>query len=112
MVTKAIVSNNVPAPIIPLQSNIRNYVDKYLEDHADIPELIKEQKSVTIKTIQQILVERGIPAGLTYLAIVAWELNSQPSKSLESLFSKAFDQNKQIEIFRISPKTLKILQFI
>lgn len=77
LVTKTIVNSDVPAVIIPLQSSIRTYVDKYLEENAAMLERLKERKSGTFLTLQKILVKRGIPAGLTYLAIVESELNSR-----------------------------------
>jgi membrane-bound lytic murein transglycosylase D len=77
LVTKTIVNKDVTATIIPLQSGMRNYVDKYLDENAETLESIKERKSGVFKTIQKILVKRGIPAGLMYLAIVESELNSR-----------------------------------
>jgi membrane-bound lytic murein transglycosylase D len=82
IVAKAIVSNNVAATIVPLQSNIRNYVYKYLDENAAMLGRIKERKSGTFKTIQQILVKRGIPAELIYLAIVESELNSRATSKV------------------------------
>lgn len=79
MVTNTTV-NNI-ATIIPLQPNVRNYVDKYLDENAETLEQIRERNSTAFKTIQQILVGRGIPAGLMYLAIVESELkNSATSR--------------------------------
>ena len=78
--TKKMANNNVTI-IIPLQSNVRNYVDHYLDENAEILKSIKKRNSATFKTIQQILVKRGIPAGLMYLAIVESELkNSATSR--------------------------------
>lgn len=80
MATKTTSTNNVE-PIIPLQSNVRNYVDKYLDENAETLEQIKEHNNTAFKTIQQILVRRGLPAGLMYLAIVESELkNSATSR--------------------------------
>ena len=79
--TKKTVNNDVPATVIPLQSTVRKSVDQYLDENAEILESIKERKSATFKTIQKILVKRGIPAGLTYLAVVESELkNSATSR--------------------------------
>ena len=72
---KTTVSNNIPA-IIPLQSGIRKYVNDYLNENAETLEIIKERNSAKLKTIQKILVKRGIPAGLMYLAIVESELSN------------------------------------
>lgn len=77
LVAKTMVRTDLTATIIPLQSNMRKYVDKYLDENAATLEVIKERKSGTFINIQQILVRRGIPAGLMYLAIVESELNSR-----------------------------------
>lgn len=75
------MANNNDATIIPLQSNVRNYVDHYLDENAEILKSIKKRNGATFKTIQQILLKRGIPAGLMYLAIVESELkNSATSR--------------------------------
>ncbi len=68
-------NNNMP-PIIPLQSGVRKYVNDYLNENAETLEIIKERNSAKLKTIQKILVKRGIPAGLMYLAIVESELSN------------------------------------
>ncbi len=74
------VDNNV-ATFIPLQSNVRKAVDRYLDENAEILEIIKKRNSAAFKTIQKILVKHGIPAGLMYLAIVESELkNSATSR--------------------------------
>ena len=79
--TKKTVNNDVPATIIPLQSTVRKSVDQYLDENAEVLGSIKERKSATFKIIQKILVKRGIPAGLTYLAVVESELkNSATSR--------------------------------
>ena len=78
---KTIVNNNSTAKTIPLQSNMRNYVDQYLDENAETLESIKDRNSATFKTIQKILVKRGIPAGLLYLAVVESDLkNSATSR--------------------------------
>ena len=72
--------NNVPA-IVPLQAHFRNYVDKYLNENAEVLENIKERNNGKLNSIEEILVKRGIPAGLMYLAIVESELkNSATSR--------------------------------
>ena len=74
-------ANNNVATSIPLQATIRKYVDQYLDENAETLEHIKERNSAAFKTIQQILVKRGLPAGLMYLAIVESELkNSATSR--------------------------------
>jgi membrane-bound lytic murein transglycosylase D len=62
--------------IIPLQSNVRKYVVQYLNENSEILAKTKERNSASFKTIQQILVKRGIPAGLMYLAIVESDLKN------------------------------------
>ena len=77
---KITVKKNV-ATSIPLQSNIQKFVDQYLDENAEMLENIKERNSARIKTVQQILVKHGLPAGLMYLAIVESELkNSATSR--------------------------------
>jgi len=72
--------NNAPA-IVPLQAHFRNYVDKYLNENAEVLENIKERNNGKLNSIEEILVKRGIPAGLMYLAIVESELkNSATSR--------------------------------
>ncbi len=81
LATKTTVNNNV-ATIIPLQSNVRKYVDQYLDKNAEILEHIKKRNGATLKTIEQILVKRGIPAGLMYLAIVESELKNSATSGV------------------------------
>jgi len=76
LVTKATV-NNEETTSIPLQSNLHNYVDRYLDANGALLDQIKERNSDKLKTIQQILVKRGLPEGLMYLAIVESELKNR-----------------------------------
>jgi len=76
LATKTSTNNNIPADVIPLQANMRNYVDQYLDENAQDLQRIKERNGATFKIIQKIFVKRGIPAGLMYLAVVESELNS------------------------------------
>jgi len=62
---------------IPLQSNLHNYVDRYLDENAALLDQIKERNSDKLKTIQQILLKQGLPEGLKYLAIVESELKNR-----------------------------------
>ena len=75
VITTATVNNNI-ATTIPLQLNVRKYVNQYLDENAAILATIKDRNSTTFRTIQQILVKRGIPAELIYLAIVESELKN------------------------------------
>ena len=74
--TKTTMNNDVAASIVPLQSHLQRYVDHYLDVNTEALQQIKERKSAVCKTIQQILVKRGVPAGLMYLAIVESELKN------------------------------------
>ena len=75
------VNNNVVPTIIPLQAHFQNYVEKYLDENGETLEIIKERNCAKINTIQKILVKRGVPAELLYLAIVESELkNSATSR--------------------------------
>ncbi len=76
LVTKTKV-NDSKTTIIPLQSNLHKYVDRYLDENAAILDLIKERNGDKLKTIQQVLVKRGLPEGLMYLAIVESELKNR-----------------------------------
>lgn len=77
---KTMVNTNAVTNI-PLQSTVQKYVDQYLYTNAETLGQIKKRNSTTFKSIQQILVKRGLPAGLIYLAIVESELkNSATSK--------------------------------
>jgi membrane-bound lytic murein transglycosylase D len=76
LATKATVGNK-EATSIPLQSNLQKYVDRYLNENSEILDQIKERNSHQLKTIQQILVKRGLPEGLMYLAIVESELKNR-----------------------------------
>jgi len=62
---------------IPLQSNLHNYVDRYLDENATLLDQIKERNGDKLKTIQQILIKKGLPEGLMYLAIVESALKNR-----------------------------------
>lgn len=72
---RATANMNVAA-IVPLQSNLQNYVEKYLDENEEVLQQIKKSKSALLNTIREILLKRGVPAGLMYLAIVESELKS------------------------------------
>ena len=75
------VKSNVVPTIIPLQAHFQNYVEKYLDENGETLEIIKDRNNAKINTIQKILVKRGVPAELVYLAIVESELkNSATSR--------------------------------
>lgn len=63
--------------IIPLQPILHNYVERYLDENAALLDQIKERNGDKLKTIQQVLVKKGLPEGLMYLAIVESELKNR-----------------------------------
>ncbi|MBS4065105.1 MAG: lytic transglycosylase domain-containing protein [Chitinophagaceae bacterium] len=69
--------NNVPVAVtIPLQSSVQSFVDSYLDEHADLLDNIKQRNGKTFTLIQKILVKRGVPAELLYLAVVESKLKN------------------------------------
>lgn len=76
LIAKTTSSKTLIIPTIQLQSPVRGFVDRYLEKHAEMLDNIKEKNNGTLKTIQKILVKRGIPAELMYLAIVESKLKN------------------------------------
>jgi membrane-bound lytic murein transglycosylase D len=75
VIANTTVNKNLTS-IIPLQADVRKYVAQYLNENSEILAKIKERNSAAFTTIQQILVKRGIPAGLMYLAIVESDLKN------------------------------------
>ena len=74
--------NNKPEVIVPLQATIKNYVDEYLDENGETLAIIKERNTARLKAIQKILIKRGVPAELMYLALVESELkNTATSKA-------------------------------
>ena len=74
-------TNNHALITVPLQPRFQHYVQKYLATNAEILEQIRQTNAAKFSTIQRILVKRGIPAGMLYLAIVESELkNSATSR--------------------------------
>jgi membrane-bound lytic murein transglycosylase D len=76
LIAKTTATKNLITPTIQLQSSVRGFVDKYLEEHAEMLDNIKERNGSTFKTLQKILVKRGIPAELMYLAVVESKLKN------------------------------------
>ncbi|MDO9373991.1 MAG: lytic transglycosylase domain-containing protein [Ferruginibacter sp.] len=71
----------VISPVVPLQPRFQPYVQKYLATNGEILEQIRQTNAAKFNTIQKILVKRGIPPGMVYLAIVESELkNSATSR--------------------------------
>jgi membrane-bound lytic murein transglycosylase D len=69
--------NNVPVAVtIPLQSSVQSFVDSYLDEHADVLDNIKQRNGKTFTLIQKILVKKGVPAELLYLAVVESKLKN------------------------------------
>ena len=61
---------------IPLQLPVQSFVNTYLDEHADLLDRIKEDNKSTFTLIQKILVKRGVPAQLMYLAVVESKLKN------------------------------------
>lgn len=105
-------NNDAPAKAVPLQSGLQHYVDHYLDENAEILQNIKEQNGTTFKTIRNILVKRGVPAGLLYLAIVEsdlknsatsgsgaagiWQLMPETARTLGLQVNRKTDQRRHI----------------
>jgi membrane-bound lytic murein transglycosylase D len=82
LIAKTSSTKNLIIPTIQLQSPVRGFVEQYLEDHAEMLNNIKERNSGTFKTIQKILVKRGIPAELMYLAVVESKLKNSATSGV------------------------------
>lgn len=72
----AAISHVPVAVTIPLQSSVQSFVDSYLDEHADLLDNIKQRNAKTFTLIQKILVMRGVPAELLYLAVVESKLKN------------------------------------
>ena len=94
---KTVTNNNTPADV-PLQANMRNYVDQYLDLNAQDLQRIKERNSATFKSIQKIFVKRGIPAELMYLAVVESELKNSATSPVGA-----------VGIWQLMPETARSL---
>lgn len=81
-VAKSSSTKNVIIPAVQLQSSMQGFVAQYLDEHAEMLDNIKEKNSGTFKTIQKILVKRGIPAELMYLAIVESKLKNSATSGV------------------------------
>ncbi|MEO6128938.1 MAG: lytic transglycosylase domain-containing protein [Ferruginibacter sp.] len=76
-ITKADSSANVSvSATVPLQPQFKKYVNKYLDINADMLEHIRETNSAKFNTVQKILLQHKIPAGLLYLAIIESKLKN------------------------------------
>jgi membrane-bound lytic murein transglycosylase D len=62
---------------IPLQLPVQPFVNTYLEEHADLLDKIKAENGSTFIIIQKILLKRGVPQELMYLAIVESKLKNK-----------------------------------
>lgn len=81
-IAKTTATKNLIIPTVQLQSSVRGFVDQYLEEHAEMLNNIKERNSGTFKTIQKILVKRGVPAELMYLAVVESKLKNSATSGV------------------------------
>ncbi len=77
LIAKSALPTQVTTISVQLQKTVQPFVETYLEEHADLLEEIKEQNSSSFKTIERILVKRGIPAELIYLAVVESKLKNK-----------------------------------
>ena len=77
LITKTVLTKQVTVASVQLQKTVQPFVETYLEEHADLLEKIKQQNSSSFKTIEKILVKRGIPAELVYLAVVESKLKNK-----------------------------------
>jgi membrane-bound lytic murein transglycosylase D len=66
---------------IPLQPAVRKSVGQYLNENAEMLDIIKKQNAANFKTIRKVLVKSGLPAGLLYLAIVESELKNSATSN-------------------------------
>lgn len=62
---------------ISLQTTVQKFVNEYLDEHATLLTSIKQKNSSSFTLIQNILVKRGIPAELLYLAVVESKLKNR-----------------------------------
>jgi len=81
LLTDSLIANKITpihstAAAVTLQTPVRNFVEQYLEEHAEMLGKIKLNNSSRFKTIQSILVKRGIPAELLYLAVIESKLKN------------------------------------
>jgi membrane-bound lytic murein transglycosylase D len=72
LTTTAISTKEVVA--IPLQSSVRKFTDDYLDEHGQMLATIKENNGKTFTIIQKILLNRGVPPQMMYLAVVESKL--------------------------------------
>ncbi|MDB5276980.1 MAG: lytic transglycosylase protein [Ferruginibacter sp.] len=76
---KTTVNNQLAA--IPLQPAVRKSVDQYLDENAEMLDIVKKQNTANFKTIRKVLLKSGLPAGLLYLAIVESELKNSATSN-------------------------------
>lgn len=76
LIAKTTTTIHSTVAAVTLQTPVRNFVDQYLEEHAGMLGKIKLNNSSRFKTIQNILVKRGIPAELLYLAVIESKLKN------------------------------------
>lgn len=62
---------------VQLQKKAEPFVETYLEEHAELLEKIRQNNSNTFHTIEKILVKRGLPAEMVYLAVVESKLKNK-----------------------------------
>jgi membrane-bound lytic murein transglycosylase D len=77
--TKTPINNQLA--IIPLQPVVRKSVGQYLNENAEMLDIIKKQNAANFKTIRKVLAKSGLPPGLLYLAIVESELKNSATSN-------------------------------
>lgn len=73
----ATVSKNKTTTAIPLQTILQKFTKEYLDEHAELLASIKQKNNSSFILIQNILLKRGIPAELLYLAVVESKLKNR-----------------------------------
>jgi membrane-bound lytic murein transglycosylase D len=76
LIAKPSSTKSVMMQGVQLQTPVRGFVEQYLDEHAEMLTKIKEKNNASFKLIQKILVKRGIPAELLYLAVVESKLKN------------------------------------
>lgn len=98
LVIKANAEKKINPATVRLQSSVQQFVVEYLDVHGEMLQKIKQSNCARFKTIQTILVKRGIPAELMYLAVVESKLKNNASSGAGA-----------VGIWQLMPATARIL---
>jgi membrane-bound lytic murein transglycosylase D len=74
--SSAVIITSTAVASVPMQSYMKPFAAVYIDDHAALLTDIKERNSKTFTVIQTVLVNRGVPAQLLYLAVVESKLKN------------------------------------